>query len=70
MPFEALQPAMCSVASSLLARAFADEFDMPTRPFRFALQTCSGTDSLATLLRTAAGLDSQATVVFLDGCNA
>lgn len=58
------------VVSRALAREHADVFDRATHPYQYALQCRSGTDCLASLLRTATDLDDNATIVSLDGRSA
>ena len=58
------------LTSRVLARHFATQFDLATRPFQFALQTRAGTDALATILRYCTDANPAATVVCLDGRSA
>ena len=58
------------LVSRTLARQYAADFATATAPYQFALQTRAGTDALAFLLRAATDLDSDATVVSLDGVGA
>ena len=58
------------LTSRVLARHFATQFDLATRPFQFALQTRAGTDAVATILRYCTDANPAATVVCLDGRSA
>jgi len=47
------------LVSRALARAFSEELEAASRPFRFTLQSRAGTDSLAAMLRGVVSLDGR-----------